>query len=99
MKKKKTTKNAAGFTFWRKNVKNSILGAFNWAKNTVCETVRKTWEMLLDDNYGVAWGGIVFGALTLLNVLNPWDLLAIISYRPWCETSVVESALALKNVT
>ena len=79
MKKKKTTKKAAGFTFWRKNVKNSILGAFNWAKNTVCETVRKPWEMLLDDNYGVAWGGIVFGALTLLNVLNPWDLLAIIS--------------------
>ena len=35
--------------------------------------------MLLDDSYGLAWGGIVFGALTLLNVLNPWDLLAILS--------------------
>jgi hypothetical protein len=69
MKKKKTTKKAAGFTFWRKNVKNSILGAFSWAKNTVCETVRKTWEMLLDDNYGVAWGGIVFGAFKELSEL------------------------------
>ena len=83
MKKKKSTKKAAkkatGFNFWRKNIKNSLLGACNWVKNSISNGARKVWAMLLDDSYGLAWGGIVFGALTLINVLNPWDLLAILS--------------------
>ena len=79
MKRKKTAKKAAGFTFWRINVKKSLLGAFNWVKGSILSSVRKAWAMLLDDSYGLAWGGIVFGTLTLLNVLNPWDLLAILS--------------------
>jgi|TARA_R110000765_G_scaffold148908_1_gene251510 hypothetical protein len=79
MKRKKTAKKAAGFTFWRKDVKKSLLGAFNWVKHSISSSIRKAWAMLLDDSYGLAWGGIVFGTLTLLNVLNPWDLLAILS--------------------
>tara|TARA_Y100001963_G_scaffold147531_1_gene224005 strand:+ start:1239 stop:1535 length:297 start_codon:yes stop_codon:yes gene_type:complete len=83
MKKKrsarKTAKKAKGFTFWRRNIKDSLLGAFNWGKNSLLSSVRKTWAMLLDDAYGLAWGGIIFGSLTLLNILNPWDLLAILS--------------------
>jgi hypothetical protein len=83
MKKKKRTRKAAkkavGFSFWRESVKNSLIGAFNWVKNSISNTARKVWTMLLDDSYGLAWGGIAFGALTLINVLNPWDLLAILS--------------------
>ena len=77
--KKKTVKKTEGWTFWRKNIKESLLGAFNWCKDSISSVLRKTWDMLLDDNYGLAWGGILFGVLTLLNVLNPWDLFAMIS--------------------
>ncbi len=79
MKKKKTKKKSVGFTFWRKNITDSLIGALNWVKDSIFSGVRKVWAMLLDDNYGLAWGGILFGVLTLMNVLNPWDLLAIIS--------------------
>jgi len=83
MKKKKRVRKAAkkatGFSFWRESIKNSLLGAFNWAKSSILNSARKAWAMLLDDSYGLAWGGIVFGVLTLINVLNPWDLLAILS--------------------
>ena len=83
MKKRKSTKKAAkkatGFNFWRKNIKNSLLGACNWVKDSILNGARKIWAMLLDDSCGLAWGGIVFGVLTLVNVLNPWDLLALIA--------------------
>jgi len=83
MKRKKTKKKIAkkptGWSFWRKSIKDSLLGALNWGKEALLGVTRKTCAMLLDDSYGLAWGGILFGILTLLNVLNPWDLLAILS--------------------
>ena len=54
--------------------------------------------MLLDDNYGVAWEASFSGS-NFAQRIKPLGLACNHKYRPWCETSVVESALALKNVT
>ena len=77
-KKRKKKKTVKQLNWWEKT-KQNLLGAWNCAKDAFLNVVRKTWNMLLDCGCGPAWGAIVFGVLTLLNVLNPWDLLALIA--------------------
>jgi len=79
MKSRKKRKKAVKKLNWWDKTKENLLAACNCVKDAFLNSVRKVWNMLLDDSYGLAWGGIAFGALTLLNVLNPWDLLAILS--------------------
>lgn len=79
MKNRKKRKKAAKPLGWWQKTKNNLLAAWNCVKDAFLGSVRKVWNMALDCDCGVAWGGILFGALTLADVLNPWDLLAIIA--------------------